>query len=83
MFDAQGLAGAGLGAPYATDVIELITRGKGAMPPNLLLNDSEKTALLDYLFRRNQPPTRGGGSGAGDDPKYVFGGFGFLVDHEG
>jgi quinoprotein glucose dehydrogenase len=67
------------------DVLALIAQGRGAMPPNLLLGETEKTDLLDYLFRRNQPPVRGGGGGPGTarEPKYVFGGFGFLVDHEG
>ncbi len=67
------------------DVLALLAHGRGAMPPNHALNDAEKSDLLDFLFRRNQPPTRrgGGGPGASDEPKYVFAGFGFLVDHEG
>lgn len=67
------------------DVLDLLAKGKGAMPPNHALGDTEKSELLDFLFRRNQPPTRrgGGGPGAASDPKYIFAGFGFLVDHEG
>lgn len=67
------------------DVLEVITKGKGAMPPNLVLDDGAKVDLVDFLFRRNQPPSRrgSGGPGAGEQPHYVFGGFGFLVDHEG
>lgn len=66
-------------------VLDLVTNGRAAMPPNLVLNDGEKAELLDYLFRRNQPPTRagGGGPGAAAEPKYLFNGFQFLVDHEG
>jgi quinoprotein glucose dehydrogenase len=62
------------------DVLELIAKGRGAMLPNLLITDGEKKDLLDYLYRRNQPPSRGAGP---DAPKYVFDGFHFLVDHEG
>jgi quinoprotein glucose dehydrogenase len=67
------------------EVLELLAKGRGAMPPNLVLDDAQKRDLLDYLFRRNQPPTRkgGGGAAAGDHPPYVFDGFNFLVDHEG
>jgi quinoprotein glucose dehydrogenase len=67
------------------EVLELLAKGRGAMPPNVVLNDAERKELLDYLFRRKQPPTRAGGGGptAGDHPKYVFDGFNFLVDHEG
>jgi len=66
-------------------VLQLLATGRAAMPPNLVLNAREKGELLDFLFRRNQPPSRkgGGGPGAGKSPTYVFGGFGFLVDNEG
>lgn len=62
------------------DVLELIAKGRGVMPPNPVLTAGEKRDLLDFLYRRNQPPSRGAGAGA---PKYVFDGFHFLVDHEG
>ncbi|MBI5766268.1 MAG: PQQ-binding-like beta-propeller repeat protein [Verrucomicrobia bacterium] len=67
------------------DVLELLAKGRGVMPANLLLTDGQKTDLLDYLFRRNQPPPRRAGDdgSAADRPKYFFDGFGFLVDHEG
>ncbi len=66
-------------------VLELLAKGRGLMPPNVVLNDQERSELLDYLFRRNQPPSRGAGArqGAEDPPQYVFDGFQFLVDHEG
>jgi quinoprotein glucose dehydrogenase len=55
------------------------------MPPNLVLTDAEKNDLLDYLFRRNQPPSRAprGDENSGNVPRYAFDGFQFLVDHEG
>jgi quinoprotein glucose dehydrogenase len=68
-----------------SDVLELLAKGRGVMPANVLLNEQEKRDLLDYLFRRNQPATRRAGDGAGDAdrPRYFFDGFQFLVDHEG
>ncbi len=68
------------------DVLALLAKGRGAMPPNPLLNDAEKRDLLDYLFRRNQPVSVRGNNAAPvapDRPRYYFDGFGFLVDHEG
>lgn len=67
------------------EVLNLITHGRAAMPPNVVLNDQEKSELVDFLFRRNQPPSRrgGGGPGAGENPAYIFNGFNFLVDDEG
>lgn len=66
------------------EVLELLAKGRGAMPPNLVLNDDQKRELLDYLFRRNQPPARTNApAGSGENPTYVFDGFNFLVDHEG
>ncbi len=67
------------------DVLAQLKTGKGAMPPNLILTDAEKQDLLDYLFRRHQPPSRQPAADpSGDDrPQYMFDGFQFLVDHEG
>lgn len=65
-------------------VLELLAKGRAAMPPNLVLDDAQKKELLDFLFRRNQPPSRPAATGAASDrPQYSFGGFGFLTDHEG
>lgn len=67
------------------EVLELLRTGRAAMPPNVLLGEAEKKDLLDYLFRRNQPPSRRVAEGQQVEgrPKYVFDGFNFLVDHEG
>jgi len=76
------------------DVLALIEKGRGAMPPNALLSPEQKRELLDYLFRRNQPPSRmprartagdedRSGAGSSNDADYIFDGFGFLRDHEG
>lgn len=40
------------------EVTAMIEKGKGAMPPNLLLDGEQKKDLVDFLFRRNQR-TRG------------------------
>ncbi len=63
------------------EVLAMMATGKGAMPPNVILTAAEKKDLVDFLFRRNQPPSRRDGGQNG--PKYVFDGFQFLVDHEG
>jgi quinoprotein glucose dehydrogenase len=67
------------------EVIAVLAKGKGTMPPNLALDAGQKKDLVDFLFRRNQPPSRAVAAGqqAEDRPKYVFDGFNFLVDHEG
>ncbi len=67
------------------EVLELLAKGRGPMPPNNVLNAEQKKALLDFLFRRNQPPSRIENApinGVGP-AKYVFTGFEFLQDNEG
>lgn len=73
------------GRSTEAEVLALLATGRGLMPPNLLLDDAQKKALLDYLFRRNQPPSRRAGetADASGRPNYTFNGFAFLVDHEG
>jgi quinoprotein glucose dehydrogenase len=74
----------GLKARMTDDEVRaVITQGRGTMPPNVVLDAEQKRELLDFLFRRNQPPTRTVTGQAEDRPKYVFDGFNFLVDHEG
>jgi quinoprotein glucose dehydrogenase len=63
------------------DVLGLLRTGRGLMPPNLVLSEGERGELLDYLFRRNQPGVAAPAGGSA--PKYTFGGYQFLVDHEG
>lgn len=68
------------------EVREVMVKGRGAMPPmGVALDDGQKKDLVDFLFRRNQPPSRadGGQPGTPGNPKFVFDGFNFLVDHEG
>jgi quinoprotein glucose dehydrogenase len=50
------------------------------MPPAVGLNDAQKKDVLDFLFRRNQPPAVAPRAGM---TKYVFDGFYFITDHEG
>jgi len=67
------------------EVLALLRNGRGAMPANLVLADAERAELLDFLFRRNQPPGRSRQTDTNDGgrPRYSFDGFQFLVDHEG
>jgi len=67
------------------DVIALLDHGRGGMPANHTLDDGQRRDLLDFLFRRNQPPSRlsTGRSQGGGPAKYIFDGFNFLVDAEG
>jgi quinoprotein glucose dehydrogenase len=67
------------------DILALLKTGRGAMPPNLVLTEPQQAELIDFLFRRNQPPLRAPRRTAGADaaPKYTFDGFNFLVDDEG
>jgi quinoprotein glucose dehydrogenase len=67
------------------DVLALLKTGRGGMPANNILADSQKIELLDFLFRRNQPPSKvATGPSQGKTPEaYIFDGFKFLVDDEG
>jgi quinoprotein glucose dehydrogenase len=67
------------------DVSVLLVQGHGVMPPNLVPDPTYQKALLDFLFRRNQPPSRagGGGPGASERPRFIFDGYNFLTDQDG
>ena len=67
------------------EVLAVVANGKATMPPNLLLDADQKKDLVDFLFRRNQPPSRRvpAGEQLEGRPRYVFDGFSFLTDHEG
>lgn len=71
--------------PRMTDsqVLALLATGRAAMPPNNLLDATQKKDLLDFLFRRNQPPTKPVDPHQGSPPKYILTGFKFLRDNEG
>ncbi|MBM3843711.1 MAG: c-type cytochrome [Verrucomicrobia bacterium] len=65
-------------------VRELLRTGRGAMPPAPPLAEAAQGELLDYLFRRNQPPSRGARPDQDPArPAYSFDSFQFLTDHEG
>ncbi|MGH7945328.1 MAG: c-type cytochrome, partial [Opitutaceae bacterium] len=68
-----------------SEVLAVMEKGKGTMPPNLMLDAGQRKDLADFLFRRNQPRSRRvpAEQQPGDRPKYVFDGFNFLTDHEG
>jgi quinoprotein glucose dehydrogenase len=68
-----------------SEVLALLATGRGGMPANNVLTAAEKKDLLDFLFRRNQPPSRpmNPGQQGGLPAKYVFSGFNFLEDNEG
>jgi len=54
------------------------------MPPAPMMSEEERTDLLDFLFRRKQPPTLPVGTKettAADN--YTFGGFKYLTDQDG
>ena len=53
------------------------------MPPAPAMTHEQQGALLDFLFRRNQPPARVKNYGASAAPRYSFDGFNFLVDQDG
>lgn len=66
------------------EVLALLKSGRAAMPPAVGLDDQQKSAVIDFLFRRNQPPSRStGGGGEGTGGSYTFDGFKFLLDQEG
>jgi len=66
------------------DLRTILKTGRGAMPPMPDLSDAETSDLLDFLFRRNQPPA------APVNPmdktvsdKYTFTGYKYLTDQNG
>jgi quinoprotein glucose dehydrogenase len=62
---------------------ELLRTGRNAMPPAPPMTADARTALLDFLLRRNQPPSLPRENGASNAPKYTFDGFNFLTDSQG
>lgn len=64
-------------------VAALLRTGRNAMPPAPPMTEAQRNALLDFLFRRNQPPSRVNANGSSARSSYTFDGFGFLEDQEG
>lgn len=59
-------------------LLDLIATGRGAMPPMPMLGAAPGKAVADFLLVRDRPvpPARPG------PPKYAFGGYKKLLDHE-
>lgn len=86
-----GRAGSGMVPPLIgvrdrmneSQIRELLRTGRNAMPPAPPLGAAQTKALLDFLLRRNQPPSRSAESGAANAPRYTFDGYNFLTDDQG
>jgi quinoprotein glucose dehydrogenase len=65
------------------EVMALLKTGRGIMPPAPPMNEQERTDLLDFLFRRHQPPSIAGPKEAATADNYTFGGFKYLTDQDG
>lgn len=63
------------------EAISLIQKGKGAMPPFPMLSGKQRNAVVDFLMRRNQPPSAPPKDGS--DARYFEVAYKFLNDHEG
>jgi quinoprotein glucose dehydrogenase len=84
----QGMVPPLIGLGHRMDdgaVLALLRTGRNAMPPAPTLTDTQRADLLDFLFRRNQPPQRkSGGKGGGNAAvSYAFDGYNFLSDPDG
>jgi quinoprotein glucose dehydrogenase len=64
-------------------VTALLRTGRNAMPPAPAMTETERRDLLDFLFRRNQPPRLPAGGGPGPGAAYSFDGYNFLTDPDG
>jgi quinoprotein glucose dehydrogenase len=68
------------------EIVHVIGSGRGAMPPMPAVPSGEIPALIDYLMRRNQPPTvrpAAGSSIASRHSDYIATGYLFVRDAEG
>jgi len=61
-------------------VEDLLRTGRNGMPPAPPMTDTERRALLDFLFARDRPASPPDASAR---PRYSFAGFRRLEDHEG
>jgi len=67
-------------------VTALLRTGRNAMPPAPAMTDAQRKDLLDFLFRRNQPPQKKAAKGRGPShaqEDYAFDGYGFVTDPDG
>ncbi len=66
------------------EVRKILKSGRNLMPPAPAMTDKEVNDLLDFLFRRNQPPTvRAPSAEVQVSDKYTFGGYTYLTDQNG
>jgi quinoprotein glucose dehydrogenase len=65
------------------DVIAQLKTGKGAMPPQPAMTETQQRALLDFLMRRNQPLPRRAVARADGRPAYFTVPYKFVEDDEG
>lgn len=62
------------------EVIALLTTGRASMPPAPPMTPGQRSALLDFLMRRNQPRSRDEAAGG---PAYFAEGYRFIRDQDG
>jgi quinoprotein glucose dehydrogenase len=66
------------------EIRNILKTGRNLMPPAPAMTDQETNNLLDYLLRRNQPPSAPVHSNdVGGTNQYTFGGFKYLTDENG
>jgi len=62
------------------EVTALLRTGRGQMPPAPPMTDGQRSDLLDFLMRRNQPPPP---QSATKGPAYFADGWNFINDQDG
>ncbi len=66
------------------EVASILKSGRNLMPPMPNISNDEKKDLLDYLFRRNQPPSVNTSRyEAAVADNFTFGGYAYLLDQNG
>jgi quinoprotein glucose dehydrogenase len=61
----------------------LLRTGRNAMPPAPQMGEAQENSLIDFLLRRNQPPSRPAKAGTSGASMYTFDGYNFLTDDQG
>jgi len=67
-------------------VLAILKTGRNAMPPAPAMTEEQRRDLLDFIFRRNQPPQKSAGakgSGRKKQTQYAYDGYNFLTDQDG